>query len=79
MKHKEYFKRGAVRIALTSGLLRRRVAADLCVGSSTLCKHDLLDSINCRSVIVDHCLVESQASFSGKGYFINQKLCDAIG
>ena len=28
MKHTEDFKQGAVRIALTSGLLRRRVAAD---------------------------------------------------
>lgn len=42
-------------------------------------KHDVLDPINCRSVIVDHRLVKSQASFGGKGYFINQKLRDAVG
>ncbi len=38
MKHTEDFKREAVRIALTSGLSRRRVAADLGVGLSTLGK-----------------------------------------
>lgn len=38
MKHSEDFKREAVRIALTSGLSRERVAADLGVGKSTLGK-----------------------------------------
>jgi transposase len=38
IKHSEEFKREAVRIALTSGLLRARVAADLGVGKSTLGK-----------------------------------------
>jgi len=38
MKHTGDFKREAVRIALNSGLLRRRVASDLGVGLSTLCK-----------------------------------------
>ena len=38
MKHSEEFKREAVRIALTSGLPRARVAADLGVGKSTLIK-----------------------------------------
>jgi transposase len=38
MKHSEEFKREAVRIALTSGLSRRRVASDLGVGLSTLSK-----------------------------------------
>ena len=38
MKHTEDFKQEAVRIALTSGLSRRRVAADLGVGLSTLGK-----------------------------------------
>lgn len=37
-KHTEDFKQEAVRIALTSGLSRRRVAADLGVGLSTLGK-----------------------------------------
>ena len=36
--HNEEFKREAVRIALTSGLKRRQVAADLKVGHSTLAK-----------------------------------------
>jgi transposase len=36
IKHSEEFKREAVRIALTSGLPRARVAADLGVGKSTL-------------------------------------------
>lgn len=36
MNHTEEFKREAVRIALTSGLARDRVAADLGVGKSTL-------------------------------------------
>ena len=36
--HNDEFKREAVRIALTSGQLRRQVAADLGVGSSTLAK-----------------------------------------
>ena len=36
--HNEEFKREAVRIALTSGLMRRQVAADLKVGHSTLAK-----------------------------------------
>lgn len=36
MKHGEEFQREAVRIALTSGLPRKRVAADLGVGLSTL-------------------------------------------
>jgi hypothetical protein len=35
-KHTEDFKREAVRIALSSGLPRRRVASDLGVGLSTL-------------------------------------------
>jgi transposase len=38
MKYTEDFKQEAVRIALTSGLSRRRVAADLGVGLSTLGK-----------------------------------------
>lgn len=38
MKHSEEFKREAVRIALTSGLPRERVASDLGVGKSTLNK-----------------------------------------
>lgn len=38
MKHSEDFKREAVRIALSSGLSRERVAADLGVGKSTLGK-----------------------------------------
>ncbi|GEQ97383.1 hypothetical protein JCM17844_10200 [Iodidimonas gelatinilytica] len=37
-KHTEAFKQEAVRIALTSGLSRRRVSADLGVGLSTLGK-----------------------------------------
>lgn len=36
--HSEEFKRDAVRIALTSGLTRRQVSADLGVGLSTLNK-----------------------------------------
>jgi transposase len=36
--HSDEFKRDAVRIALTSGLTRRQVAADLGVGHSTLGK-----------------------------------------
>lgn len=38
MKYTEEFKREAVRIALTSGLSRQRVAKDLGVGKSTLGK-----------------------------------------
>ena len=38
IKHTEDFKHEAVRIALTSGLTRRRVASDLGVGFSTLSK-----------------------------------------
>ena len=38
IKHSEEFKQEAVRIALTSGLPRARVAADLGVGKSTLGK-----------------------------------------
>ena len=38
IKHTEDFKQEAVRIALTSGLSRRRVASDLGVGFSTLSK-----------------------------------------
>jgi transposase len=38
MKHTGNFKREAVRIVLNSGLSRRRVAPDLGVGLSTLCK-----------------------------------------
>ncbi len=38
IKHSEDFKQEAVRIALTSGLLRARVAADLGVGKLTLGK-----------------------------------------
>jgi len=37
-KHTEEFRQEAVRIALTSGLPQRRVAADLGVGLSTLGK-----------------------------------------
>jgi len=37
-KHSDEFRREAVRIALTSGLTRRQVAADLGVGFSTLSK-----------------------------------------
>ena len=36
IKHTEEFKQEAVRIALTSGLSRRRVASDSGVGLSTL-------------------------------------------
>jgi transposase len=36
IKRREEFKQEAVRIALTSGLPRARVAADLGVGKSTL-------------------------------------------
>jgi transposase len=47
IKHKEDFKQEAVRIALTSGLPRRRVASDLGVDFSTLGKwvseHHLAD------------------------------------
>ncbi|WP_374303607.1 transposase, partial [Paracoccus sp. (in: a-proteobacteria)] len=35
---RDFFKREAVRIALTSGLTRRQVASDLGVGLSTLGK-----------------------------------------
>jgi transposase len=38
IKHTEDFKLEAVRIALTSGLPRRRIASDLGVGHSTLGK-----------------------------------------
>jgi len=38
IKHSEEFKREAVRIALTSGLSRERVAQDLGIGKSTLGK-----------------------------------------
>ena len=38
IKHTEDFKQEAVRIALTRGLPRRRVASDLSVGFSTLSK-----------------------------------------
>lgn len=38
VKHTQDFKQEAVRIALTSGLPRRRVASDLGVGFSTLSK-----------------------------------------
>lgn len=38
IKHSEEFKQEAVRIALTSGLSRERVASDLGVGKSTLGK-----------------------------------------
>ncbi len=38
IKHTEHFKQEAVRIALMSGLPRRRVASDLGVGFSTLSK-----------------------------------------
>jgi transposase len=38
IKYSEEFKQEAVRIALTSGLLRARVASDLGVGKSTLGK-----------------------------------------
>jgi transposase len=38
IKHSEEFKREAVRIALSSGLPRARVAAELGVGKSTLGK-----------------------------------------
>ena len=38
IKHTEDFKQEAVRITLTSGLPRRRVASDLGVGFSTLSK-----------------------------------------
>jgi transposase len=37
-KHTEEFKQEAVRIALSSGLSRRRIASDLGVGFSTLSK-----------------------------------------
>lgn len=36
IKHSEEFKQEAVRIALTNGLSRRRVASDFGVGLSTL-------------------------------------------
>lgn len=38
IKHSEEFKQEAVRIALTSGLSRERVANDLGIGKSTLSK-----------------------------------------
>ena len=38
MKHSDEFKQEAVRIALTSGLSRERVAQDLGIGKSTLGK-----------------------------------------
>ena len=38
IKHTDEFKREAVRIALSSGLPRDRVASDLGVGKSTLYK-----------------------------------------
>ncbi|GBH33192.1 hypothetical protein MBESOW_P4320 [Sphingobium xenophagum] len=38
VKHSEEFKQEAVRIALTSGLSRERIASDLGVGKSTLNK-----------------------------------------
>jgi len=38
IKHSEEFKQEAVRIALTSGLPRERVASDLGIGKSTLGK-----------------------------------------
>ena len=38
MKYSEEFKQEAVRIALTSGLPRERIASDLGVGKSTLGK-----------------------------------------
>jgi len=38
IKHSEEFKREVVRIALTSGLPRDRIAADLGIGKSTLGK-----------------------------------------
>jgi transposase len=38
MKHTEDFKREAVRLALSSGLSRTRVATDLGIGKSTLAK-----------------------------------------
>lgn len=38
IKHSEEFKQEAVRIALSSGLPRGRVAADLGIGKSTLSK-----------------------------------------
>ena len=37
-RHSEEFRRDAARIALTSGLTRRQVSADLGVGLSTLNK-----------------------------------------
>ena len=37
-KHTEEFRREAVRIALTSGLPRERIASDLGIGKSTLGK-----------------------------------------
>jgi transposase len=37
-RHSDEFKRAAARIALTSGLTRRQVSTDLCVGLSTLNK-----------------------------------------
>jgi len=37
-RHNDEFKREAVRIALTSGLTRKQVAADLGIGFSTLSK-----------------------------------------
>jgi transposase len=40
-KHTEDFKQEAVRIALTSGLSRRRVAADLGVGQVGIAMHVL--------------------------------------
>ena len=38
IKHTEEFKQEAVRIALTSGLPRERVAVDLGIGMSTLAR-----------------------------------------
>lgn len=69
IKHTEEFKHEAVRIALTSGLPRERVAADLGIGKSTLGNQTLrdrcgivlyIDAIESRHlevVMMDQCIV----------------------
>jgi transposase len=50
-KHTEDFKRETVRIALSSGLSRERVAADMGVGKSTL--HKWITQYRPTDVVID--------------------------
>lgn len=50
-KHTEDFKRETVRIALSSGLSRERVAADMGVGKSTL--HKWITQYRPADVVID--------------------------